>query len=108
MEEKIKRIYAPMSETAFYILFCLQTQMHGYNIVQKVKAMTAGEISIGPGTMYGTLSKMEKDGLIRFIKEEDKRKIYHITQLGQEVLDLEMKRIERLYRNSKGEMIDEK
>ena len=45
------------------------------------------------------LTKMEKDGLIRFIREEDKRKIYCITDLGRQVLDLEMKRIDRLYHN---------
>lgn len=44
---------------------------------------------------------MEKDGLIRFVREEDKRKIYRITELGTQVLELEMKRIERLYRNMK-------
>lgn len=108
MEERIKRVYVPMTETGFYILFCLQEEMHGYNIVQKVKEMTAGEISISPGTMYGTLSKMEKDGLIQFVKEEEKRKIYRMTLLGREILNLEMKRIERLYRNSKGEYADEK
>ena len=73
--------------------------MHGYNIVQKVEKMTEGEIRISPGTMYGSLGKMEKDGLIKFIKEEEKRKIYHITDLGQEVLELEKKRIMRLFRN---------
>ena len=51
---------------------------------------------------------MEKDGLIRFVREEDKRKRYIITELGQEILDLELKRIERLYHNSKGEFIHEK
>lgn len=39
--------------------------------------------------------------LIVFVKEEEKRKIYRISKLGKEVLDLEMKRIERLYRNLK-------
>ncbi len=43
---------------------------------QEVKEMTKGEASISPGTMYGTLSKMEKDGLIRFVSEAEKRKIY--------------------------------
>jgi DNA-binding PadR family transcriptional regulator len=65
--------------------------------------MTDGDIVIGAGTMYGSLSKMEKDGLIRFIREEDKRKIYITTPLGTEVLNIELKRIERLYKNSKGE-----
>ena len=88
-----------MTETGFYILLCLQEEMHGYNIVQKVEKMTEGEIRISPGTMYGSLGKMEKDGLIKFIKEEEKRKIYHITDLGQEVLELEKKRIMRLFRN---------
>ena len=103
MNEKIKRIYVPMTETGFYILFCLQEPMHGYSIVQRVKRMTDNAIDISPGTMYGTLSKMEKDGLICFLKEEDKRKFYQITALGQDILTLEIKRIERLYRNSKGE-----
>ena len=69
--------------------------------------MTGGEIVISPGTMYGSLSKMEKDGLICFTREEDKRKLYHITDLGREILDLEIARIERLYRNSKGEFVHE-
>ncbi len=99
MDAHIRKVYVPMTETGFYILLCLQEEMHGYNIVQKVEKMTEGEIRISPGTMYGSLGKMEKDGLIKFIKEEEKRKIYHITELGQEVLDLEKKRIGRLFRN---------
>ena len=96
-----------MTETGFYILFCLREEMHGYNIIQKVKQMTGGEIVIGAGTMYGSLSKMEKDGLIQFVREEEKRKLYKITELGTEILNIELKRIERLYKNSKGEMADE-
>lgn len=89
-----------MTETGFYILFCLQTPQHGYGITQQVKELTEGEIVISAGTMYGTLSKMEKDGLISFYSEEDKRKLYQITELGKEVLAVEIKRIERLYKNS--------
>lgn len=106
MQGRIRRVYIPMTETGFYILFCLKDEMHGYNIGQKVKRMTGGEVSISPGTMYGTLSKMEKDGLIRFIREEEKRKLYQITELGREILDIEIRRIERLYKNSKGEYED--
>lgn len=102
MTEKIKRVYVPMTETGFYILFCLQEEMHGYSITQKVKEMTDGEVTITPGTMYGSLSKMEKDGLISFVREDEKRKLYRITTLGQEVLALEINRIKRLYRNIGG------
>ncbi len=93
-----------MTETAFYILLCLREPNHGYGIVQTVEKLTDGAIRLAPGTMYGSLSKMEKDGVIRFIREEDKRKIYNITDLGEEVLALEIKRIERLYKIAKGEM----
>lgn len=92
-----------MTETAFYILLCLREPNHGYGIVQTVEKLTDGAIRLAPGTMYGSLSKMEKDGVIRFIREEDKRKIYKITSLGEEVLALEIKRIERLYKIAKGE-----
>ena len=100
MDQHIKKVYVPMTETAFYILLCLRTPNHGYGIVQMVEKMTGGAIRLAPGTMYGSLSKMEKDGLIRFVGEEEKRKIYHITQLGTEVLQLELKRIKRLYESS--------
>lgn len=101
MDAHIRKVYVPMTETAFYILLCLQTPNHGYGVVQRVEEMTGGELRLAPGTMYGSLSKMERDGLIRFVREEDKRKIYESTQAGREVLQLELKRIERLYRNAK-------
>ncbi len=93
-----------MTETAFYILLCLREPNHGYGIVQTVEKLTEGAIRLAPGTMYGSLSKMEKDGVIRFIREEEKRKIYKITELGEEVLALEIKRIERLYKITRGEI----
>jgi len=104
LTEKLRRVYVPMTETGFYILFCLQQERHGYSITQKVKELTEGQLSISPGTMYGTLAKMEKDGLITFVREEEKRKLYSITELGRQILELEIQRIERLYRNSKEEV----
>lgn len=101
MDAHIKKVYVPMTETGFYILLCLQQPMHGYGIVQQVEQLTDGEIRLSPGTMYGTLSKMEKDRIISFVREEEKRKIYCITELGREVLQMEMRRIERLFHNVK-------
>lgn len=99
MDHHIRKVYVPMTETGFYILLCLREDAHGYSIVKKTEQLTHGEIRISPGTLYGSLSKMEKDGLIQFVREEENRKIYHITELGNQVLDLEMKRIERLYQS---------
>ena len=97
MDAHTRKVYVPMTETGFYILYCLQQPNHGYGVVQTVERLTDGELRLAPGTMYGSLSKMEKDGVIRFVREEEKRKIYEITELGREVLSLEMRRIRRLY-----------
>ena len=101
MDAHIRKVYVPMTETGFYILLCLREENHGYGIIQRVERLTGGGIRLSPGTMYGSLSKMEKDGLIRLLREEEKRRIYEITPLGTEVLELEMKRIERLYQTMK-------
>ena len=98
MDKHIKKVYVPMTETAFFILFCLRKPNHGYGIVQMVEKITEDAVKLTPSTMYGSLSKMEKDNVIRFVREEDKRKIYQITDLGLEVLQTELKRIERLYK----------
>ena len=104
MDPHIKKVYMPMTETAFYILFCLQKPNHGYGVVQLVERMSEGAIKLAPGTMYGSLSKMEKDGVIRFVREEEKRKIYEITALGREILTIEMDRIRRLYQITQEEL----
>ena len=83
MDAHTRKVYVPMTESCFYILFCLRNENHGYGIVREVEGMTDGELRLAPGTMYGSLSKLEKDGLISFIREVEKRKIYKITPLGE-------------------------
>ena len=104
MDQHIKKVYVPMTETAFFILLCLRKPNHGYGIIQMVEKLTDGAVKLTSGTMYGSLSKMEKDKVIRFIREEDKRKIYQITDLGLDILQIEVKRIERLYKIAQEEM----
>jgi len=88
-----------MTETSFYILFALQNEMHGYGMMQYVKELTDDEVVLGAGTVYTSFNKMEHDGLITMTRTENNRKFYIITELGKEVLRLEIKRIERLYKN---------
>jgi len=47
--------------------------------MQHVEKITRGRIKLGAGTMYGTLSKMEKDNLITPVAEEERRKIYQLS-----------------------------
>ncbi|GJM80274.1 hypothetical protein HMSSN139_27700 [Paenibacillus sp. HMSSN-139] len=62
--ESAKKRFIPMSETMFYILLSLQQERHGYGIMQHVKEITNDRIVLGAGTIYQSLGKLEKDGLI--------------------------------------------
>ena len=100
--EQARRRYLPMSETMFYILLSLKQERHGYGIMQHVKELTDARIILGAGTVYSSLGKLESDGLIEAVKEEDRRKFYIITPLGRGILREEALRITELHRNSEG------
>lgn len=88
--------YLPMTETAYCILLSLKESRHGYGIMQFVEETTKGRIKIGPGTMYGTLSKLENEQLIVQEREENRKKIYKLSEKGLMVLALEVKRLMEL------------
>jgi len=71
-----------MSETMFYILFALRTQSHGYGVMQHVEGLTEGRVSLGAGTVYTTLGKLEADGLVAVTSRERRRTNYLITPKG--------------------------
>lgn len=100
--EKIRKRFIPMSETMFYILFSLQEERHGYAIMQYVKELTKDRITLGAGTIYQSLGKLENDGLIIRVKEIDRKKIYAITATGKQILLEEVHRIEEIYHNVEG------
>jgi DNA-binding PadR family transcriptional regulator len=100
-EEKATKKYIPMTETMFFILLSLQQEHHGYGIMQHVKQITDNRIILGAGTIYNSLSRLEKDGLIQVSSEDDRRKNYITTELGKKVLKVEAKRLVELYENAK-------
>lgn len=98
--QKLAKSYIPMSETAYYILLSLSAPRHGYGIVKFVEDLTEGRIELGSGTVYGTLSKMLKDGLISVLDSKGRKTVYQITTNGKWVLLLEMNRIKKLYKDT--------
>ena len=96
---KSQKAYLPMSETAYYTLLSLIEPRHGYGIMQHAEEMTRGRLRIGAGTLYGSLSRMERDGLIAVVAEEQRRKTYAISPVGAEVLRLELDRLQELVAN---------
>lgn len=99
MREELKKAYLPMSESGYYILLSLKEPRHGYGIILYVRELTQNRISLGAGTIYGTLTKFEKDRLIVAAGEEDRRKLFILTENGSWLLEQELKRIDELFSN---------
>lgn len=95
--DKLKKSYLPMTETAFYILLSLSEPKHGYGIAKFVSELTGGRIKLGSGTIYGTLTKMQRDNMITIFDDSDKRVIYEITDSGKSILRAEIERIKLIY-----------
>jgi len=57
---------------------------------------------LGAGTVYQSLGKLESDGLIRAVREEDRKKYYVITPQGAQILSEEAARIREVYRHLEG------
>ena len=98
--EKIVKSYIPMTETAFYILLSLKVPLHGYGIIKDVEALTEGRLLLGSGTIYGTLTKMQRDGIIAVYADEKRKKTYEVTDIGKELMQREIIRLKELHANA--------
>lgn len=98
--EKIIKAYIPMTETAFYILLSLKIPRHGYGIIKHVEELTSGRLILGSGTIYGTLTKMQRDGIIAVYADEKRKKIYEMTVNGNMLMEHEIGRLKELHANA--------
>lgn len=98
--EKILKKYVPMTETAFYILLSLGKPRHGYGIVKHVEEISASRIRLGSGTVYGTLTKMQKDGVITVFADEERKTVYEISEIGKKLIAVEIDRLKELHQNA--------
>lgn len=95
----------PMTEAMYYILLALLRPGHGYGMMQRIRELSGGRLVMGPGTLYGVLSRMNKEGLIVLTGEDGRRKNYAITEAGKNALLLECRRLKRLVED--GAMLEE-
>jgi DNA-binding PadR family transcriptional regulator len=91
--------YLPLSEATFYVMLALDDPLHGYAVMQKVETISEGNVVIGPGTLYGAFTTLEKQGLIEKVSEEDRRKTYALTAKGRIVLAEHVRRLAIMVRN---------
>lgn len=86
--------YLPLTETTYYILLALTEPLHGYAVMQKIQKISEGTVIVGAGTLYNAISKLEQEGLIAKVQEDDRRKFYHLTRKGKLVLQGQIARLQ--------------
>ena len=95
----IEKAYLPMTETMYYILLSLTEPRHGYGIILHVRQITSKRVSLTPGTVYNSLAKLLRDGLILPAGGEERRKPYLASDTGKSLLKMEVARLKELYLN---------
>ena len=83
----------PMTEAMYYVLLALVHPNHGYQLMNEIEEVSNGRVKMGPGTMYGVLTRLQKDGLIIVINDDGRRKTYSITEDGRTALKIEYERL---------------
>lgn len=101
----MKNTTAALTEAIYYILLALQEPLHGYGIMQKTSSMSKGRLVLSAGTLYGAISNLLEKGWIVPCGEssdtDGRRKLYQITDKGQEILLAEFARLEELVENGR-------
>jgi len=89
--------FGRFSEPALLILISLADgPKHGYAMTEDIARLT--DVRLGPGTLYGALTRLEARGLIEAVLSEDRRNPYRLTGLGEKALRARLNAIEAVAR----------
>ena len=95
---------APLSTPVFQILLSLvDGTLHGYAIIQDIRARTDGEVRLTASTLYAAVKRLLDAAWIEELDrprttpgEDSRRRYYRITPLGRDAARAEARRLERL------------
>lgn len=95
---------SPLTPAVFHILLALSGgERHGYGIMKQVEVDSQGKVTMGPGTLYGSLKRMLEAGLVRESDKrvdpamDDQRRIYYqLTDIGARALAAELERYQHI------------
>jgi DNA-binding PadR family transcriptional regulator len=86
-----------LPEPALLILVSLASgPKHGYAVILDVEALCG--VRMGPGTLYGAITRLESRGLIERLEADDRRNPYRLTALGERALRARLASIEAVTR----------
>jgi DNA-binding PadR family transcriptional regulator len=88
---------APQSPAVFAILLALaEGDKHGYAIMKEAQTPQGGGVPMGPGTLYGTLDRLMRDGLVEEtgLTDDERRRYYRLTTNGRAAVSAEVARLD--------------
>src|ERR1051326_3560215 len=103
-EQKPVETFLPLTPAVFHILITLADgEAHGYAVMQEVGRRSGGSVRLGPGTLYGAISRLLEDGVIEESEErpdpesdDARRRYYRLSKFGGRVLAAETDRLSGL------------
>ena len=106
LPERPLESFLPLTPAVFHILLTLADgEAHGYAMMQEVSRRSGGSVRLGPGTLYGAISRLLQDQIIEESEErpdpemdDTRRRYYRLTKLGGLVLAAETERLSDLVR----------
>lgn len=98
----------PLTETAYYILLALLEPSHGYAVMQRIEALSGGQVRVAAGTLYGAFENLMEKKLIGPVKSDDpRRKNYITTGRGRKILLEDCRRMEHMIALARDAMKEE-
>lgn len=90
--------FSPLTEASYYVLLAFNKPNHGYGVIKQVEELTDKRLVIAAGTLYGIINTFLKHKLIVLIEKSGGRskKTYEITDLGRQLLEYEVSRLESM------------
>ncbi len=88
----------PLTAVVFSILLALADgDKHGYGIMKEVARAAGGGLTMGPGTLYGSLDRMMRSGFVEEtgLTDDERRRYYRMTSFGLQVLAAETFRLKQ-------------
>lgn len=90
----------PLTPQTLNVLLTLGDRtLHGYAIMQDLERRTQGREKLLPGSLYATIARMVKEGIIEEIQGHDtgtgrRRREYRATSFGRSVARAEVSRLQ--------------
>lgn len=86
-----------MSDPSVLVLSSLvDGDKHGYAIMEDIQRFA--NVRLGPGTLYGAITRLEQRGWIRAVDSEGRRRPYRITPEGKRYLQSELATLDQVVR----------